>query len=331
MTRHAVIDLGSNTIRLVIYDVSAKALAAYREERKHDASGSIGKHDQERNQAKAAKLFTEILDEKKTVGLSAYVADGVFTQKGISKAAETLEEYLETAKAVNCKSRDIFATAVLRNCSNSEEAHAAIEEKIDHTVHLLSDKEEAHLGFVGAAFDTPIEFGTLIDIGGGSTELTAIRPDGDHRNISLPQGSVSSYAQFVSLILPTIDEVHAIEASMQEKLEQLEDLEAYRSPCVFGIGGSVRALMKLHAGLFGDGKKQQVISRAQIEAVLEALRNDPSTFAHQVTKSAPDRIHTVIPGTAIALCVMRAIGAEKLQVCKHGIREGYLLDRVLSV
>lgn len=45
MTRHAVIDLGSNTIRLVIYDVSAKALAAYREERKHDASGSIGKHD----------------------------------------------------------------------------------------------------------------------------------------------------------------------------------------------------------------------------------------------------------------------------------------------
>ena len=79
---------------------------------------------------------------------------------------------------------EVFATAVIRNALNCEEAVAAIEEAAELPISLLSATDEAHLGFVGATCDRAIERGTLIDIGGGSTELTRIEngnPDQDPR------------------------------------------------------------------------------------------------------------------------------------------------------
>lgn len=325
MTRYAIIDLGSNTVRLVIFEVSQKTLEAYR-----DAWGPHARNKGQRVD-KPSKLFTEVLDEKKTAGLSAYVADGTFSERGIDKAAEILESFVRTAKGLDCKHTDIFATAVLRNCDNSAEAHRTLEKRIDHRIHLLSAKEEAHLGFVGAAFEKPIGTGALIDIGGGSTELTRIEEGHARKTLSLPQGSVSSYARFVRMILPTPKECAEIAGSLRSQLLADGSLSDYQVAHAYGIGGSVRALAKLYAGLFANGRKQRIITAQQIEQVFAVLEDDPSTFAHQVTKSAPDRIHTVVPGSVIALALMRLIGAEELEICRYGIREGYLVERVLGL
>ena len=57
---------------------------------------------------------------------------------------------------------------------------------------VLSGRDESHLGFVGVACEQPIEEGTLVDIGGGSTELTCVRAGADERGVSIPAGSLSS-------------------------------------------------------------------------------------------------------------------------------------------
>lgn len=116
----------------------------------------------------AAKPFRTLVDEKKMAGLAAYVTDESLSSAGIARAVTVLGDLLKLADNLNCARVDIFATAVLRNCANSEAATAAIETAINHRVRVLSAREEAHLGFVGASIGTPLAAGTLIDVGGGS-------------------------------------------------------------------------------------------------------------------------------------------------------------------
>ena len=82
--------------------------------------------------------------------------------------------------------------------------------------------------------------GTLIDVGGGSTELTALASDGDHAGISIPFGCVSPYANYVRCIIPTPAECRTIADAFRKELQALPNLR-YRSERLYGIGGSVRA------------------------------------------------------------------------------------------
>ena len=113
---------------------------------------------------------------------------------------------------------DVFATAVLRNISNSAQAIAAIEQGAGCTISLLSNADEAHLGFVGASSRGTLDDGARYHIGGGSTEITVIENGVDAARTSLPQGSLSSYKRFVGDILPTQNEISAIRASVRRLL-----------------------------------------------------------------------------------------------------------------
>ncbi|MEY8460496.1 exopolyphosphatase [Eggerthellaceae bacterium 24-137] len=309
MTRLGVIDLGSNSVRLVIYEAKKDPLSP--------------------------KPFRILADEKKVAGLAAYVTDGRFSAAGIGRAATILADLLKVSRNLSCERTDVFATAVLRNCVNSTEAVAAIEAAIEHPIRLLSATEEAALGLAGARIGRSLGEGTLIDIGGGSTELTALDADGRAAaspggGMSLSQGSVSSYAQFVALVLPDAAERRAIAEAFDERLEQLGDLAPYRHQHLFGIGGSVRAIAKMQAQALGTVSKPPVIARESLEQLLRLLEEDTSSFAHHAVKACPDRVHTLVPGMVIAHRIMETLGSEDITVCKYGIREGYLVECMLG-
>lgn len=297
MARLGVIDLGSNSIRLVVYET-----------KKTDA----------------AKPFRTLVDEKKMAGLSAYTASGALGEEGVARAVAVLRDLLKLAGNLDCDRVDIFATAVLRNCTNSTQATSAIEEALGCAVRVLSSREEAHLGFVGASIGTPLDAGTLIDIGGGSTELTALRADGDHDGISIPFGCVLAYADYVRCVLPTPAECRAIAEAFRKKLDALPNLEAYRSERIYGIGGSVRAVAKMVAAVWG-GARPKIIRRADLEGLTDLLQGDVSAFAHRAVKAAPDRVHSLVPGMIILRTLAEELGATEVVPCKHGIREGYLV------
>lgn len=306
MPNYGVIDLGSNSIRLCVYEV------------KNDTQSSYTKKD-----------FRSLLNNKVLAGLSAHVEEGIFTKGGINHALNVLRGHQKRLKYFNCVRTDLFATAVLRNCTNLNEVMRAIEEETGLPVTLLSEYDEAHLGFVGASSECAIDEGTLIDIGGGSTELTRIHGRQDSSHISLAQGSLSSYATYVQSILPTAPEKALIEEKIEEKLARVSDSTLYRHPHFYGIGGTFRAAGKVYAELFSPGERPSVISRTHLTKILAAAEEDPNTFAHLALKAAPDRIHTVLPGALIASTLMERFKAEDLTICKSGVREGYLIERML--
>ena len=218
---------------------------------------------------------------------------------------------------------------MLRNCANSEAATAAIEAAIDHKVRVLSAREEAHLGFVGASIGAPLAAGTLIDVGGGSTELTALAADGDHAGISIPFGCVLAYANYVRCVIPTPAECRTIADAFRRELQALPNLEGYRSERLYGIGGSVRALAKMVAAVWGDDTRPKSISRKDMEGLADLLQGDVSVFAHRAVKAAPDRVHSLVPGMIIVRTLAEELAAAEVIPCKYGIREGYLVTHML--
>ena len=97
MPNYAVIDLGSNSIRLVVYDV--------KDAHKRTCTN---------------KDFKSLINDKVMAGLSAYVVDGVFTQDGIDRAVSVLRGHAQRERYFDCEEMEVFATAVLRNDLNCE-------------------------------------------------------------------------------------------------------------------------------------------------------------------------------------------------------------------
>lgn len=305
MARYGIIDLGSNTIRLCIYEIA----------------------DDIRRPLRASDIDT-LLNYKIMAGLASYVKGGNMTPDGVAKAVKTINAHLKRAENFFCKRVDIFATAVLRNCANSLEACRAIEDACGKRICILTNEEEAHLGFLGASLDKRMDCGTMVDIGGGSTELTRIEGGLDLDKISLPQGSLSSYSAGVAGILPTEKELNAIGKSFRNLLS-LEKSSTYKADQLYGIGGSIRSAAKIYGDLIEKGKRKDFITPQHVDEIIDAYLKDPGTFAHQAIKTVPDRIHTFLPGCAIIREIFSITGAEQLTICKYGVREGYLAERIL--
>ena len=307
MSRYGIIDLGSNTIRLCIYEVSC---AAHEPLRKKD--------------------IDTLLNYKVMAGLASHVEKGAMTEEGVKRAIKTINAHLRRASHFNCNRIDIFATAVLRNCSNSHKATAAIEEGIEQRICILSNEEEAHLGYLGAKLDQDLEAGTMVDIGGGSTELTRVDGDRDSDDVSLGQGSLSSFARFVRNILPVPIEMDAIACEFRGNLRKLPSLEPYKAPTLYGVGGSTRAAAKLVQQLDELQTRPREVQAEQVLQILHACRENPSAFGHAALKASAERVHTMVPGCVILAELFRHLGADKLVICKHGVREGYLIERMLG-
>lgn len=306
MPNYGVIDLGSNTIRLVIYEVK-----------------------ENREKSPGTKEFKSLLNDKVMAGLSAYVTEGVFTQAGIDRAVSVLKGHAKRARYFNCKKLEVFATAVLRNASNRDDVITSIEERSGLSISLLSACEEAHLGFVGATCDRTVEQGTLVDIGGGSTELTRILGGRDFDDVSIGQGSLSSFSNHVAAILPTPAEMNCIATNLQERLATLPNTPAYHAETLYGIGGSVRAAAKMYAQATGANTRPKNMTKDEIREILNWCSSDPNTFAHGALKASAERIHTLVPGCVILHTLFETCNASKLEICKYGVREGYLLERML--
>ena len=309
MALHGVIDLGSNTVRLVVFEV------------RDNWNGT---------RPVTGKNIKSVLNDKVMAGLSSYVKCGEFTGAGIAKAIDVLNGHLKRARYLGCKRIDIFATAVLRNCTNSAAAIAVIESSVGAKINLLSAQDEAHLSFVGASCDKEVEDGVMVDLGGGSLELVRIRDGKDFDDISIPQGSLSSYSDFVEFVIPQAHEAKAIMDAFCQKMEEQSDFSQYQSKHLYAVGGSARAAAKLYAAAQGEIGKPTVLTPQHFDYLVTLLFEHPAQFSHLAARAVPERIHTVGPGCIILSELMRELKADTLEICKRGVREGYLIERMLG-
>ncbi len=187
---YAIIDLGSNTIRLCVYDY-------------------------------ADGVINTIVNQKETGGLAGYVTSGILSQDGIEKACEILNAHIALAKKLVDKSNiHILATASLRNIDNREEAAEAIYRKTEMLPEVLTGEEEALLDFIGASYHINYQRGLLINIGGASTELVLFDNHEPVALASMPVGCLTLYRKYVDNIFPSQEEEKQIKKEVLRFLQE---------------------------------------------------------------------------------------------------------------
>ena len=295
---YGIVDLGSNTIRLSIY---------------HCEGGQ----------------FRLLLNKKTMAGLAGYVRHGILSDSGILVACRTLSAYQTLLDNFAVQEMRVFATASLRNVSNTAEAVQTIRDITGIAVEVLSGEEEAALSFKGAVLPGGVSTGLLADIGGGSFELVSYQDMSIVSAFSLPVGSLSLYTQFAQGLFPTKQERKAMRAHVRELLDRAEAGRIHRK-YLCGVGGTIRSLAKLCNDVYHRDPEMRTMSAEELQDLYRFLKNGDKDVLRQVLRSAPDRVHTILPGLTILNTIVKTCGVETVSASASGVREGYLMDRVLQ-
>ena len=294
-----IVDLGSNTIRLSIYHWEGQD-------------------------------FRLLLNKKTMAGLAGYVQGGVLSDSGILVACRTLSSYRALLDNFQVSKMHVFATASLRNISNTGEAVETIRDVTGIPVEVLSGDEEAALSFKGAVLPGGVSTGLLADIGGGSFELGSYEDMSITSACSLPVGSLSLYTRFVNGLFPTSEERKAMRAYVEEQLDRARTAGVRRSR-LCGVGGTIRALNKLSVDVFHKPPESRSMTAEELRELYKLLKKDGRDTLRQILHAAPDRVHTLVPGLVILNTIIKAYGVELVTASSSGVREGYLMDRVMKL
>ncbi len=296
--KQAVIDIGSNSIRLTLYKTDKQSLKI-------------------------------IFKEKIMAGLAGYVEKGKLSKEGIKLACDSVEEFRQILKSLNIRDAAVFATASLRNISNTDEAVSKIESFTGFSVDVISGQEEARLGYCGAMQELSISNGAFVDVGGASTEVVTFEEGKIESSVSFGVGSLNLYHRCVKKILPGSGSLMRIREVLKREVD-LKPVSNRKYSSLICIGGTGRAVLKLAASCFGLEKNCRSITAENYNQLFDLLCQGDRRAIDLILKNEADRIHTIIPGMMILGHIFAHFSADELIVSKYGVREGYLCQKILT-
>ena len=301
---YGVIDIGSSTVRMAVYDISP---------------------------AGGAEM---LLKKKHIVGLAGYVEGGRMTQAGIDKVVEILQEFRAFLACFHIDHVCAFTTAALRNASNSREAVAEIERRTGLSIRVISGDEEATFDFIGATHGLAGESGLLVDIGGGSTELVAFAAGRIERKVSLPLGATALAARFSAEVLPSRAECAAMRAEAQEVLAGASSFARIQAPVLCGIGGTFKSGLALYCAVYGESAGDDLtMEAARLPELIERFVRDralPQEDVVLLMRAVPDRLPTILPGLVVADVIAKRFGAQRITYSDSGVREGFIYSEIIG-
>ena len=148
---------------------------------------------------------------------------------------------------------------------------------------------------------------------------------------SLPIGSLNMFNKYVKAILPKAKEVKLMKERVMKELKDAEkDKGTFRCRYLAVTGGSMRALRSVLVSLKWIAKDCYEFDSNLLKELTKYLLEDEERCAHLFLKVKPDRIHTLFCGLVIIDTIAQYTQAEKIQVSMNGVREGYLIERVIG-
>ncbi len=299
---YAVIDIGSTTIRMAIYQIQNNTL--------------------------------ELVHKRKyTVGLASYVKNDVMQKEGIDKACEILNSFKAFLTSFNIKNVAAFTTAALRNASNSKEAVSEIITRTGIDLHVISGEQEATYDFIAATHDLSYHDGFIIDIGGASTELIRFADNKIQQKTSLHLGSLALHTEFCNDFLPTHDEIIKMTKKIHAVLDTADEFVNISHAEICGIGGTCKGARALYNEIYNQPSSNDAIATNKISEIISHFTRGNDLNDHDITillKTVPDRLHTIIPGMIIANEIAKKLKAEHITYKDAGMREGFLYTHVIK-
>ena len=284
--KFAVIDIGSNTLKLNIYDATGRK-------------------------------FTETGAHIVRAALASYRLTGALSDEGVSVLIKVMRELVGVCRSQRIKHIFPYATQSLRGISNADEVLLRVKTETGLDINVISGKEEARLGFRSfiSAFG-PDRRGMLSDMGGGSTELTVFDGVTVLRSASLPFGSLSLAKECGAGPVPDEAAVGRINGKIEETVRSL----GFYADCdtLYATGGTISGAFRL----CGKGDGEDTVSVNDLKDLLYAAQKDPVSYEKTAKDLMPERYDSVFSGIAayIAVCGIAGVGTvvRSGTTCRYG-------------
>lgn len=301
--RTAIIDIGSNTVRLVIYN--------------YDEQGTLH----------------ELANMKKVARLRSYVdEDGIMSDEGVAALKELLLNYKQILADFGVEQVHAAATAAVRQAQNRE---AIVETMLCETgieLQILSEEQEAYFGFVAVAYSMATSSAITIDMGGGSTEITWFENKVLQKTHSFPFGTVSLKQRFIAGDKMTEDERAALIAYVKEQFESLPWIVDRHLP-IIGIGGSARNVAQIHQQRIKyplSNVHQYEMKKDEMDELAEFLWDLSFEELSQLEGLSIDRADIILPALDVFRTLMDVVHTSSYQFTKKGLREGIIINKILQ-
>jgi exopolyphosphatase / guanosine-5'-triphosphate,3'-diphosphate pyrophosphatase len=304
MDRQAIIDMGSNSFRLVVY--------GYEPER-----------------------WWALIDEiREAVRVSEGMREsGRLQPEPMNRALHTAAVFAAFCRSAKVEKVDAIATSAIREAENRDELLEEVRRRAGLEVRVISGEEEARLGYLAIANSTTLADGHGVEIGGGSAQLTALEGRRLRDSISLPLGAVRVSEAF----LPGDDAPgkaqKALRRHVEEQLEQAPWWPDGEGARLVGIGGTIRNLAAAAQKTL-DMPDIDVggfeLSAEMLAELIDELASHPAPDRGSISGIKPDRGDVILGGALVLATFMERGGFEAVEVSEAGMREGAFFEKLLQ-
>lgn len=305
MPRVAVVDIGSNSTRLLVADVGA---------------GTV--HELARQ--------TRITQLGQGVDQTRRLAN-----EAIDRVVAALADYRAEIDRLGAERVTAVATSAVRDAANGGEFRAMVIHRFGFEPQILSGDEEARLTFLGATAARPPggEPTLVLDIGGGSTEFVIGRPgEAPGFHISTQAGSVRQTERHVTGDPPPREDLHALAEEARQIITAAVPEELRRSTAsgiaVAGTATSVAAIDQRLDPYDPERVHGYELQLGACERILAMLAALPEAERRQVKGLNPDRAPTIVAGVVILIEAIRAFGLEAMETSEADILHGAALSSI---
>jgi exopolyphosphatase / guanosine-5'-triphosphate,3'-diphosphate pyrophosphatase len=293
--RVAVIDIGTNSTRLLVADV---------------AGGSV-------QQVERRSTVTRL---GRGVDLSGHLSG-----EAIEDVCAAIAGYVKVVEKLGAETVDAIATSAVRDADNGSAFVAELRERFALSARVLDGEEEARSTYLGATSEAPPAEPTLVvDIGGGSTELVVGQGSEVSFHDSLQAGVVRHSERCIASDPPTAGELEALAADVRGLIEGSVGPGISASNGI-AVAGTPTSLAAVELGLEPYDPSRvhgHVLALPSIQRMLSQLASVPLSERIEIPGLHPDRAPTIVAGVVILVEVMRAFGLEEIGVSEHDILYG---------
>ncbi|MFN2280879.1 MAG: hypothetical protein ACK2TZ_03380, partial [Anaerolineales bacterium] len=297
--RIAIIDLGSNTNRLIVMETD------------------LG-------------FSYQLVDEvREVVRLHHGMTEKGLSEDAIARGMSTLRLYKDFCQQTHVTQILATATSAVREAANGREFLRRIQDELGISIQLLKGEEEAYYDSLGALNEIELHEGVVLDIGGGSIQLSDIQKRNFYQGSSLSLGALALTERFVENDPISKGEYHLIKDEIERQLDGVTWLPAKTGQILVGLGGTIRNLALIEA------ERQQyplftqhgfTLDKASVKKSISYFREHPLQKRQQLPGLSSDRADIILPGAMVLLAVMNRLDVDRMQLSVNGLREGVFFE-----
>jgi exopolyphosphatase/guanosine-5'-triphosphate,3'-diphosphate pyrophosphatase len=286
----AVVDVGSNSVRLVMYRLDGRAL-------------------------------WPVFNEKVSAGLGRGVeTTGRLDADGVERAMDALRRFRTILAEANPEALHVVGTAAVREAEDGPKFVERVRRETGLSIRVLRGEEEARFSALGVLAGYPDAEGVVADLGGSSLELIRVGDGSPGKGVSLLLGPFALGA-------PDGFDAGRIRSIAAQRLAEVA--KTYRTPTLHAVGGGWRALAQIHMGITNYPLPivhEYVMNRAEALGVASVISKASRGSLDRIAGVSKKRAET-LPWAAVVLeTLVHSLGLERICFSSYGVREGLLFD-----